>query len=113
LARAVSLFHAVSNKAEATNNLISIGIAASVSLFRDFGGGGSQFELGCAGQNRQADQTHARPFPENSETVKQRPNIAAKANSCLFRLRLKHGETVKQPNQTMPVQPKLEGNAHA
>jgi hypothetical protein len=67
----------------------------------------------AAQQNRRADQIHAQPFPENSETVKQRPNIAAKANSCLFRLRLKHGETVKQPNQTMPVQSKLEGNAHA
>jgi hypothetical protein len=44
------LFQAVSSKAEAATCLIAIGIAPSVSLFRDFRGGGSQSQLGCAGQ---------------------------------------------------------------
>jgi hypothetical protein len=47
-ARAVSLFQAVSNKAEAANCLIIIEIAVSVSLFRDFRGRGLTIELGCA-----------------------------------------------------------------
>jgi hypothetical protein len=88
------LFQAVSTQRETAKLLIGMENYATVSLFRDFRGwptGNLKFRF----RRFLAHFKLRSRFPQNRETVKQRPILTTQSKSYLFHVALKQLETVE------------------